>query len=430
MRKNLIGYGMQGVVAGVAALGLHFPSGTLLMAAAATSEVAISLPEALRTARQARAELRASSARIDAARQRPAIASALDDPVITPAIDHKPVDRMMRSDRSVSIEQSFPLSRIRSHKRTAAEADIGRAEGEAREALLKIQLDVAQAYFMLNERRRMAAIVDKQAALAGQLTRMAAARHAAGSSGQLDVLRLEAESARLRNRQAVLQADTRAAEAMFNAALGQPPGKPVPALDLERLLPLMRQVPELSAALELALVNHPRAQISQAEIARARAEVEVMKSMYLPMAMVRVGKADTMAGGKGYMFMVGISVPIWFDKLKAGVSEARAMQSMAESEREAMLRMLQGEVATALESLRGAEASFANVGAEIVPRTERLTAPAVAEYATGRAPLASVLETIKAIWQVEEEAAMAESALGLAWSRYMTAVGSFAGEIN
>ncbi|EEF26032.1 conserved hypothetical protein, partial [Ricinus communis] len=289
---------------------LYLTAGAPLTVAAATPESDVTLPEALRTARQARAELKASSARIEAARQRPVIVSALEDPVITPAIDHKPVDKMMRSDKSISIEQSFPLSRIRSHKRSAAEADVGRVEGEARETLLKIQSDVAQAFFMLNERRRMAGILDKQLALASRLARMAATRHASGSSGQLDVLRLEAESARLRNRLTVLQADTGAAEAMFNAAVGQPVGTPVPPLQTERLLQQIRQVPDLSASLEQALVNHPRAQISKAEILRAKAEVDVMKSMYLPMAMVRVGKADTMAAGKGYMLMVGISVPI------------------------------------------------------------------------------------------------------------------------
>jgi len=393
-------------------------------------EQALSLADALRSARDTRAELRASAARIDAARQRPAIVSALDDPIITPAIDHKPVDKMMRSDRSISIEQSFPLSRLRSHKRAAAEADIGRVEGEARQALLKVQSEVAQAFFMLNERRRMASILEKQVALAGQLASLAAARHASGSSGQLDVLRLEAEAARLRNRQTVLSAEVRSAEAMLNTSLGREPGSAIAPLQTDRLFEQIGQVPELAAALEQARLNHPGFQISQAEIGRTRAEVEVMKSMYKPMAMVRVGKADTMAGGKGYMLMVGISVPIWFDRLKAGVREARAMQSMAESDREGMLRMVQGDVAAALESLRGAAAAYSALGVDLLPRSERLVAPAVAEYASGRAALATALETVKAIWQVEEDAVMAESALGLAWSRYINAVGRFAGEYN
>lgn len=397
---------------------------------AAPQEQALSLPVALRTARDARAELRASAARIDAARQRPAVVSALDDPVITPAIDHRPVDRMMKSDRSLSIEQSFPLSRIRSHKRAAAEADIGRVEGEARQSLLKIQSEVAQSFFMLHERRRLAVILDKQITLAAQLAKVAVARHGSGSGSQLDVLRLEAEQARLRNRHAVASAEIRAAEAMFNTATGQPPGQPVPPLDTGRLFQALSVVPDLPAALEQALLNHPGVRISQAEILRARAEVDVMKSMYAPMAMVRVGKADTMAGGKGYMLMVGISVPIWFGRLQAGVREARAMQTMAESEREGMLKMIQGEVAAALSTLRGAATGYATLGAELAPRTERMITPAVAEYASGRAPLASMLEAVKATWLVEEETAMAESALGLAWARYLNAVGSYHGETN
>ncbi|WP_342114548.1 TolC family protein [Pseudoduganella sp. OTU4001] len=430
MRKKPIGGSNRGSIAWIVAVALFFPAYSGQTANASPPGQAFELTDALRVARQARAELKASSSRIEAARLRPVVVSALDDPVITPAIDHKPVDKMMRSDRSLSIEQSFPLSHIRSHKRAAAEADVGRVEGESRQVLLKIQSEVASAFFMLHERRRMVGILDKQVVLVGQLTRMAASRHASGSGGQLDVLRLEAESARLRNRQSLLQAETRSAEAMLNAAIGQPTGRAVPPLDTERLLRQIRNVPSTASALEQALQNHPGVQISQAEIARSRAEVEVMKSMYKPMAMVRVGKADTMAGGKGYMLMVGISVPIWFDRLKAGVGEARAMQSMAEADREGMLRMIEGETIAALESLRGAVTSLDTVGADIVPRTERLIAPAVAEYASGRAPLVNALEAIKASWQVEEDAAMAESALGVAWARYMNAVGSFAGESN
>jgi len=76
------------------------------------------LNDALRTAREQRAEIRAAGARAEAARQRPAIVSALEDPVLAPSIDHKPVDPMMETDRSITLEQSFPLSRIRGHRRS------------------------------------------------------------------------------------------------------------------------------------------------------------------------------------------------------------------------------------------------------------------------------------------------------------------------
>lgn len=385
------------------------------------------LGSALTMARQFRAEVRAAKAKTEAARHRPAIVSALDDPVVSAAVDHKPLDKMMNSDRSITVEQNFPLSRVRAHRRMAAEADVGKYEGESGKALLKVQAEAAQAFFMLHERRRMAALVQKQHGLAAQLVTMAAGRHAIGAASQLDVLRAEVEMARLRNRLAVSAADIRSAEAMFNTAVGLPPGSPVPDLDLEDQFERIARIPHLGPALEEALTHHPGVQVSKAEIRRARAEVDVMKSMYAPMAMamVRFGMADTMTAGRGYMLMVGVSVPIWFDRLKAGVGEARAMQSMAEADREAMLTMIQGDVVSTLETLRGAAASYSTFGTDLIPRAERAIGPAMAEYASGRVPLASVFEAARALWSAQEEQVMAEAAMGLAWVRLRSALGSF-----
>ena len=143
------------------------------------------------------------------------------------------------------------------------------------------------------------------------------------------------------------------------------------------------------------------------------------------MAMVRVGMADTMTAGRGYMLMVGVTIPIWFNRLNAGVREARAMATMADADREAMLRMIQGELAAALESLRGAASNYQAYQSDLIPRVERTLAPVMTEYAGGRLPLSAVLETNKALWSVQEEAVMAETALGLGWSRWRSALGNF-----
>jgi outer membrane protein TolC len=376
-------------------------------------------------AHQLRAEGRAASARLDAARQRPAIVSALDDPVIAPSIDHKPADPMMKTDRSITLEQSFPLSAIRSHRRRAAEADIGKVQGEAGRTALKVEAEVAQAFFMLEERRRTRHTLERQTVLAADLVKLAAARHAVGSAQQADVLRAEIELARLRARLAATSAQVRSAEAMFNTALGRSADEPIPALLTDGVYQQMARVPELAAALETALARRPEVRISKAEIERAKAEVDVMKSMYKPMAMVRVGKADTMSAGRGYMLMVAVSVPIWFDRLRAGVREAGAMSAMAQADREAMLRMIEGDVAASIASLRGAAASYQAFQSDLIPRAERAMAPAMAAYASGTLPLASVLETSRVLWSVQEEAVMLEAALGAAWTRHRSAIGFF-----
>lgn len=394
-------------------------------AAPAGVDAAVSLDEAIMVARASRAEVRASSARVDAARQRPAIVAALDDPVIAPSIDHKPVDPMMKTDRSITFEQSFPLSRIRSHRRRAAEADVDKYLGEGGKTALKIEAEVAQAFFMLNEKRKLATILGRQMALASQLVGLAAARHGVGAATQADVLRMEIEEARLRTRLAMAGAETRSAEAMFNTAMGLDTNRPVPSLRVQQALDAIVDIPDLEAALEVALNRRAELRISKAEIRRARAEVDVMKSMYAPMAMVRAGMADTGAAGRGYMLMVGVSVPIWFGRLKAGVREANAMSAMAEADREAMLRMIHGDVGAALETLRGAALQHHAVRTDVMPRAERAIDPAMTAYASGTLPLASVLEASKALWSVQEEAAMAETSLAVAWIRLRNAMGSF-----
>lgn len=42
------------------------------------------------------------------------------------------------------------------------------------------------------------------------------------------------------------------------------------------------------------------------------------------------------------MAMVGLSLPIWRGKLRAGVAEAQAMRAMSEAELRAMTRMIEG----------------------------------------------------------------------------------------
>lgn len=381
------------------------------------------LNDALRTAREQRAEIRAAGARAEAARQRPAIVSALEDPVLAPSIDHKPVDPMMETDRSITLEQSFPLSRIRGHRRHAAEAEADRLRSEVDRTGIVVGLDAAQSFFMLNEKRRMRALVQQQIDLASQVVKSAAARYGAGSSAQAEVLRAEIEQARLKARLQSLDAEAAGAEAMLNTSLGRDVGLPIPDLATQELFDPAIQLPTLEVVQGTALEHRPEISGSEAEIRRAEAEVKVMKSMYLPMAMVRTGVADTMTAGRGYMLMVGVSLPIWFNRLNAGVDEARAMESMARADQQAMRRMISGEAAAALENVRGALARHRALTTDVQPRAERAIAPSLSAYAAGQLSLTGVLEAIRALWAVQEEAVMAETELGMAWARLHAAMG-------
>jgi cobalt-zinc-cadmium efflux system outer membrane protein len=392
------------------------------------------LEDVLRIAVRSRAELTAANARAEALAERPAIVGALEDPMISPAIDHYPFDMPedeemggggdeRRYDWSVRVEQRFPLSGLRGHRRDAALADAARARALADNARLDITLDAERSFFMLLERRRMHAVLAAQEVLAGELIDAASARYASGTGSQADVLRAEVEAARLRGARQALTAQTRAAEAMLNTSMGRSPAEPLPEL----VHTVTRDPPPAApAAVERALLRRPELAAGAAEVQRAEAEVAVMQSMYKPMATVGIGRASTMAEGDGAMLMVGVSVPIWRERLRAGVAEARAMQRMADSDLAAMRLMVAGEAVSARESVEAARAQYVVLDDDVLPRARAATESALAAYSSGQGTLIAVVESARALWEVQEEQVMTEAALGEAWARLRRATGDYA----
>jgi outer membrane protein TolC len=325
-----------------------------------------------------------------------------------------------RYDWSISIEQRFPLSGIRGHRRTVARADADRAQAMANSTGLDVVLEAQRSFFMLLERRRMQRVLEEQAGLAQQLVSVSSSRYSNGISGQADVLRAEVEVARVQAAHLALAAQIRAAEAMLNASIGRAPQDAVPALQhaVRREQPL-----PVETVIERALLSRPELLAGSAEIERAAAELEVMRSMYKPMAMVRVGRATTMAEGPGAMIMVGISLPIWRDSLRAGVAEARAMQRMADADLNAMRRMVEGEAMAAREMVSAALTQLQVLDDEVIPRAHAAIDAALASYSSGQGTLVSVVETARSLWDVQAEHVMAEAVLGEAWARLERATG-------
>ena len=380
----------------------------------------LSLGDVIRLASERRDEIQAARARVRAGEARPTIVSALQDPMISPSLDHLPF-MLGGADVSVTIEQQIPLSGIRRNRRASALADVDRLRAEANRVTLDVGVNAANAYLMLQERRRTTALVDEQIAFARDVVHAANARYASGTAPQSDVLRAEVEVARLHALQRSLMGEVRAAEAMLNTSLALDADVPVPPL---APFSLTQPVPSWSA-LKPALTSRPELAAGRADILRAEADVQVMRDMFRPMATIRTGPAYTMAEGRGWMAMVGISLPIWRDRLRAGVAEAQAMRAMSQADLRAMTRMIEGEAAVAVNQLQAARERQSALTSDVLPRARMAIEPAVAGYASGQLPLVSVIEAVQALWLVQSDLIAADTELGLAWARLGRAVGSY-----
>lgn len=382
--------------------------------------VPLRLTDVVRIATERRAEITAAGARAMAAAQRPAIVGALEDPMISPSIDHYPFTMMKdaeargRYNWSIGIEQRFPLSDIRGQRRRAAHAEARRTEADVDRVRLDVVLEAQLAFFMLHERRAMAPVLEEQFALARQLVAAASARYAGGKGAQADVLRAEVEVARTQATKRKLVAEISGAEAMLNVSLGRSTAAPVPAMEHQVR---SEQPPAADKVRASALATRPELRAGVSEVERSTAEIEVMRAMYRPMATVRIGPASTMAEGSGAMIMIGISIPIWGDRLRAGVAEAQAMRNMARADLEAMRRMIEGEAAAAREGVNASRTRADALRQEIVPRARMAVEASLAAYSAGRSTLVSVIEAARTLWDTRIELLMADMALASAWAR-------------
>jgi len=382
----------------------------------------LGLADVIRLAGERRDEIEAARARSLAGEARPAIVSALDDPMIAPSLDHLPF-KFDGADVSLTVQQTFPLSGVRGHRRSVALADLERLRAETSRTTLDVGVQAANAYLMVQERRRTQALVSEQLTFARDVVTAANARYASGTAPQSDVLRAEIEVARWEAVARSLVSEVRGAEAMLNASLARDVDSAVP-----RFAPLaFAEPPSVRSVVDTAVTSRPELDAGRAAIARADAEVQVMRDMFRPMMTVRTGPAYTMTEGRGWMAMVGVSLPIWRSKLEAGVAEAEGMRAMAAADLRAMTRMIEGDAAVAVNRLQAALDRGDALVRDVLPRARMAIEPAVAGYTAGQLPLVSVIEAVQVFWLVQADLIAADTEVGQAWARLGRAIGSYEG---
>lgn len=372
----------------------------------------------VRLARERRPETTAAKARWAAAAERPNVVSALPDPMLMVAADQVPF-ALTSIMGSVTVQQEFPLSSVRSDRRHAAEAEAQRWGADAQRVILDVEFDALGAFYMLGERRGELPILEEQIALVAQLATVARVHFASGQGMEADVMRLDNERARLGADRDALVAEVRAAEAMLDTSLARSPDERVPPLAWGDD---PGEPPPLDALARQALAQRPELVEAQAEKSRAAAEIDAMRSMYAPMALVRAGPAYQ-TPDPGFTIMVGVTLPIWRERLGAGVAEARAMRAMAAADEDAMQRMIRGAVASAREAVVAARTRWLALAREIVPRAHLVVQSATGSFAAAQGPMVAVLDAARDLRDVRVDELMARARLGQAQAKLQREVG-------
>ncbi len=339
-------------------------------------------------------------AAVAAARAAVGVAGAWEDPRVTIMGEGFPFSgtaegRML----SYSLSQELNLFGRRGARKRAARARTTGREAALRRTAWDARAQAAALFFELWMSQETAAVLDGQLDLMRRMRQAALDRVRAGMEmGHHDVLRADAEIARMEAERVSLDDERAAMAVMLNTLRGRGDDDSVPRVRLpaaaavpppRELVARAAQTPEVAAA---------RAMREEAEAERALAG-----KMYLPMVMVEGTYQQQLDGmrdtwGAAVMF----SVPLWFrDRQRNEVAMADAMIARAEREERAMRQMASAELRMAWSRVRAEVRRVEALEKSAIPSLQESVRSTESAYAAGRADFLVLLEALVTLRELE-----------------------------
>lgn len=372
--------------------------------------------------------------------------TALPDPVLKTKTLPEPV-RTAEGDNffNLGVSQKFPVPEKLDTKGRIALEETRMALERLRQARLRVIGDVKRAYFRLYVLDKTIEITGANQHLLRGLIDVARAQVAAGRRRQDDVLRaqtelsnLEAELIALRQRRVTVVAKLNELLSRDRAtAIGTPEDFDIRQVDLA-----------IESLFSEAIQANPELKRFERQIERDQRAVELARLAYWPdftigfewMQMDPRGafKAPrnpttgqrpvtpqlSENGSDNWAITFGFNLPIWFDKIKAGVEESRRKLSASRQEFAAARNRVYFQVEDALERVRSQQELAALFKNTIIPQAEQTYRVSQASYTAGASDFLYVIDNwrkwlvftiqyYRSLGELERSVADLEQVLGL-----------------
>lgn len=352
-------------------------------------------------------------------------ATALDDPMVGYEIAPLSVMGDVPLGHIVSIRQKLPFP---GKRRLAGEAALALAEAEAAEIDV-VRLELAQMasalYDDLYVVARALEINAHHRELLEQMKKSAEAQYVAGRAAQQDPIQAEVELARLARERLGLEAERDQIAARINGLLHRAPSAPLP--DAPADLRVAAAPQGTSADLQVRAVRtRPQREAVRARIRAARTRIDLAERAYYPDFEV-MGSYNSMWDMTEHQWMVGvmIDIPIFRDKRRAAVEQARAQAARAGFEDERLVDEIRVEVDRAHRRVVEAEKLVAVYEKQLVPAARAQVDAARAGFTSAQTSFLAVVDAHKNLRESELDLAMARAEL----SRRRAALARVVGDI-
>lgn len=376
--------------------------------------------------------IRAARARVAVASQRAPQVRSLDDPVLSnsffPISDQALQTAAGRAGNTMSISQNYPWPEKRRTRVAIANREAQMALARLDQVELEIEEMVRLAYYELWFADRSIEITGRNREIAAELITLATARNQAGGSQQ-DVLRAQLQVDAIDDRLIGLARQKALAQADL-AALIQDPGRAdiEPSDDLD-----VASAPEnIDALFEAAAECSPRLRELQWAVSRDRQKRQLACLNRYPDFMFGAGwqtmtESDAISpvanGHDNVNFMVGITLPIWKERINASIREASAEVAASDRDYSAARDDTYRQIRRLVEQAYAAEEQLRLYNERVLPRAQQALQLAAADYRGRLVDFGEVADGFTEVLMFELQVARAEATLAGTLAQLKRAVG-------
>lgn len=392
----------------------------------------LSLETCIQMALAGHPKIAAARFRVQAAMSRVPQASALADPMLNnnffPIASNAQQTASGRMQNSISLSQQVPWPEKLKAKAAIACREVSIAQAEVASVQREVTEMVQLAYYELWFADQALRIVDENQKLVADLIQASEARYRSGGSQQ-DVVNAEIQRQRLTQQQLELLGQRAAAQAELAALLQQPQNLVVtvdPELSfaqlparLDELVALAEQCnPELRG-----LGFQIQRDIQKQRLAKLQRYSDLQFSGGYDFMTTGAAISPVADGVDNISFGVGFTLPIYRNKINAGISESAAEIANSARLREAEQLSIAGRLRRLLSEIDAIDQQRTLYSERIIPRAEQALEIALSEYTVGKTTFVQLTDNYTELLMYRLQVAKLESTLAARLAQLQRTVG-------
>ncbi len=380
----------------------------------------LSVESCVQTALAGHPKIVAARYRVQAAQNRVPQAKSLEDPMLGNMFFPIPNNALQtaggRMQNTIGLSQNIPWPEKLKARAAIACQEVHIAQAEVESIQREIAEAVRLAYYEVWFAQRGTEILIENQKLVDDLIRVAEARYKTGGSQQ-DVLNAEIQRERLRQQLLELASGRAAAEAELAAYLQQPQTFSIQtevALDLDNL------PTQLDALVTLAEQCNPELkgigfQIQRDLQKQRLANLQRYSDFQLGAQygfMTRNQALSPVADGiDNISFSVGMTLPIYRNKIQGGINEAAANRASTARLRQSEQLTIEGRLRRLLSEIDALDQQRTLYRERIIPRADQALEIALSEYTVGKTTFVQLTDNYTELLMYELQVVKLESTL-------------------